>query len=59
MAKDDDEEADPEDDDAGMDAEPTTNNDWDRVVAEAEADGKHCESMLAKPPKHPKYLKQL
>ena len=42
-----------------MSGEPTTKSEWERFVADAEADAKHCEAMLAKQPKHPKYLKQL
>ena len=49
-----------EDDDDGpdeeMDDEFKSKEDWERVIAEAEAEGKHAEAMLKKWPKTAKYL---
>ena len=42
-----------------MDAELKTKSDWKRAVADAEADGKHAESMLNKYPKSAKYLSRV
>ena len=57
--RDEDDNEGPEEDDEEMDAEPSTKNDWERAVAEAEADGEHAESMLTKFPKSTKNIRRV
>lgn len=55
----DDDEDGSEEEDEEMDAELKTKSDWERAVAEAEADGKHAERMLKTYPTSAKYLSRV